>query len=111
MLLMLALPLQAFAGAAMLDCMLAQPAAPTDAGDAGHDMAGCHEDDAPVLPDGGGHACAQCAACLLAGALPIPALHAAAVVPAARDYPSPPAEIFEGFLPEGPERPPRPRLA
>ncbi len=110
MLLMLALPLQAFAGAAMLDCMLAQPAAPANAMAAGHDMAGCHE-EAPVLPDAGGHACAQCAACLLAAALPIPALHAAAVVPAARDYPSRPAEIFEGFLPEGPERPPRPRLA
>jgi len=121
---MLALPVQAFASAAMLDCAFTDQAAVAPmamagetmamAGEtmamAGETMAGCHEPAQPDSPPAQ-HDCKHCAACALAAALPIPATDRAAVVPASIHFLSQPAASFSGFVPSGPERPPRAFLA
>lgn len=105
--LMLALPLEAFASTAMLGCAfshqgLAQAVAAADRP--------CHEEQVPEAPFAA-HDCAHCAACHLASVLPIPAAPGlSADAPAA----SPPVAVDErisGFIPDMPERPPRPFLA
>jgi hypothetical protein len=111
LLLMLALPLQTFASAsAMLGCPGSQPVTAEPAAMADEMMADCHEhkqsDGAPVQ-----HNCKHCAACALAAALPVPAAAASAIVPTATRFISYPAASFSGFIPDGPERPPRVSLA
>jgi hypothetical protein len=107
--LILVLPLEAFASAAMLGCAMSHPAAPAPAVSAA--MPACH-DAAPAHPAAPAHHdCTHCAACYLASALPIPML---AVAPAERPpvaYPHFVTSRFDGFIPEGPERPPRSALA
>jgi len=105
---MLALPVQTFASAAMLGCALPHQAemeltAMTEDG-----MAGCHEPE-PSAPTS--HNCKHCAACALASALPIPSSDTPAIVPVPTRYIPHPAASFSGFVPEGPERPPRTPLA
>jgi len=109
-LMMLALPVQTFASAAMLDCSFTNQAAMAPMAMAGEMMAGCHE---PEQPDGppAQHNCKHCAACALASVLPIPATDRAAVVPLSVHFLSLPAASFSGFVPSGPERPPRRFLA
>jgi hypothetical protein len=109
---MLALPVQAFASVALLGCEFARadkamPAAMDMIG-MDHAMADCHE--APAEQSGAPaveHQCSHCAACYLAAAFPIPAAVISPVTPI--PY-SPHLQItvtFSGFVPEGPERPPR----
>lgn len=106
MLLMLALPLQAFAAASMLDCMLVPPAlAETDGM-----MPGCHEPEQPDAPPAR-HDCKHCAACALGSALPIPATDSPAIISLRCGFTPSLATAFSGFIPDGPERPPRPALA
>jgi len=111
MLLILALPVQSFASAAMLGCMMPptdamQPVAMTD-----DMMADCHaSSDQPGTPSTS-HNCNHCAACALASSLPIPAAGSTPVVPVAVCFVAQPAAAFSGFIPDGPERPPRPFLA
>lgn len=114
---MLALPVQAFASVALLGCEFAragteiQPVVAMAAMDHAmmdHAMADCHEapaeqSSAPV----GEHQCSHCAACYLAAAFPIPAAVAALVTPIPYSPHLQPSESFSGFIPEGPERPPR----
>ncbi len=107
--LMLALPLQAFASAAMLGCVLSDRAA-EPMWMAGGTMTGCHEPDQPDTPSTQAD-CEHCAACALASVLPIPASDSAATAPASIRFVSPPAAFFSGFVPSGPERPPRLFLA
>lgn len=107
---MLALPVQAFASAAMLDCAFTDQAAVASMAMAGETMAGCHEPAQPDSPSAQ-HDCKHCAACALAAALPIPATDRAAVMPASIQFPTQPAASFSGFVPSGPERPPRAFLA
>lgn len=103
---MLALPLQAFASAAMIGCSMMQHAAmASQASDS--EMSGCHETapqpDSPTSQ----HSCAHCAVCYLSS---IPLLPAAATLSAllAASTMIPHAAIsFSGFIPEGPKRPPR----
>jgi hypothetical protein len=111
LLLMLALPLQAFASAsAMLGCTGSHPAAAEHAAMTDEMMAACHDhkqsDSAPVQ-----HDCKHCAACALAAALPVPAAAASAIMPTATRFIPYPAASFSGFIPDGPERPPRVSLA
>jgi len=110
MLLMLALPLQAQASAAMLGCTfshqaVAEPMAPADGM-----TSGCHEPEHPDAPPAQ-HDCKHCAVCALASAPPIPVGATLAIMPATHSYTSHPVASFSGFIPEGPERPPRPTLA
>ena len=108
MLLMLALPVQTFASAAMLGCATSHQAAVEPMVMADDGMAGCHE---PEQPAPASHDCKHCTACALASALPIPATDTPAVMPVGESFASQPATFFSGFVPEGPERPPRPTLA
>lgn len=107
-LLMLGLPVQAFAAASMLVCASVHPAMPAQMSLADDAMAGCHESE-PSSPQA--HDCKHCTVCALASALPIPATDTtrwAALVPHFQ-----PLSVvgFSGFIPDGPERPPRPTLA
>lgn len=104
---MLALPLQALASAAMLACAVPQA-------DVAHVMAaadghGCHDSGAPEIP-APTHDCKHCAACALGAMLPIPGTDRAAALPVAGPA-AHPAGVYAGFIPDGPERPPRPFLA
>ncbi len=108
---MLALPVQAFASAALLGCEFSSAGA--EAGIAmDHAMADCHEAPAekPGVP-AGEHQCSHCAACYLAAAFPMPAATATLVAPIPYTPPLARIEPFSGFIPEGPERPPRTSLA
>jgi hypothetical protein len=110
MLLMLALPLQALASASMLDCTLLHEAAPQPLAPADAMVAGCHEfEPAGQAPEQ--HDCKHCAACVLGSALPVPMFDGAAIAPVPQRYPAQAAALFSGFVPDGPERPPRPALA
>ena len=109
---MLALPVQAFASVALLGCEFARgdngmPAAMDMVG-MDHAMADCHEAPAgeSSVP-GGEHQCSHCAACYLAAAFPIPAVLTSPVAPIPYSPHLLITENFSGFVPEGPERPPR----
>lgn len=108
--LMLALPLQGYAAATMLTCAHAPGEAATQSMAQAQALPPCHMDTTPDAPPEK-HDCAHCAACMLASALPIP-------MTASMPFDTPPcvygvsrAGFFAGFIPEGPERPPRSRLA
>jgi hypothetical protein len=109
-LLMLALPLQAFAAASMLGCAFSHQAAAEQMAMTDGMMAGCHEPEQPEAPPAQ-HECKHCAVCALASTLPIPVSDTPAIMPASRHFTSHPAVSFSGVVPEGPERPPRPTLA
>ncbi|MBW8328876.1 MAG: hypothetical protein K0M48_06935 [Thiobacillus sp.] len=109
MLLMLALPLQGFAAASMLGCAFSHQAAVEQLAIADEMMAGCHEPDQPDAPPTQ-HDCKHCAVCALASALPIPASDTPAIQPVTRSFTTHPAASYGGFVPDGPERPPRPAL-
>lgn len=111
MLLILALPVQSFAAAAMLGCMMPPPDAMRPVAMADDMMAGCHASSAQPDTPSPSHNCNHCAACALASALPIPAAGSPPVVPVAVRFVSQPVAAFSGFIPDGPERPPRPVLA
>lgn len=106
MLLMLALPLQGFAAAAMLDCMVVPPASVDTDGM----MSGCHEPEPPDTPPAQ-HDCKHCAACVLGSALPIPVSDSPVMLSLRYSFSLSSAATFSGFIPDGPERPPRPALA
>ena len=110
MLLMLTLPVQAFAYAAMQGCAFPDRGAPEQMAMSGEAMTDCHEpahsDSSPAQ-----HDCKFCAACGLASALPIEFAGSAPVVPIVHSFAPQPAASFSGFIPDGPERPPRTTLA
>jgi hypothetical protein len=112
MLLMLLLPLQAFAAAGMVGCLFGHmPATERTATDS-EMTAGCHQaaaEQAGTLEVE--HQCDHCAACALASALPIPATGVVAIVPVSNGVTSRAATPFCGYVADGPERPPRPFLA
>jgi hypothetical protein len=112
MFLMLALPLQAFASAALLGCEFARQGSADkvsmDMADMDRAMSGCH--DAPAENSStpvGEHQCSHCAACYLATAIPIPVSTTALMSPIPFIPHLQRAESFSGFIPNGPERPPR----
>lgn len=113
--LLLAVPLQGFASAAMAGCAFSHPAqAIQHASDKQAMMddsaAMCHEPKpAGKVPTS--HDCTHCAACYLASALLVPTLDIAAIVPAAHRIAPRADDAFAGFIPDSPERPPRPFFA
>jgi len=115
MLLLLTLPVQAFAYSAMRVCILSDQAAMeqmTAMPDDAMAMADCHAPDQPHHPSDQ-HECKFCAACALATALPIGFADGVPVVPIAHRYAPQPAAAasFSGFIPDSPDRPPRTALA
>lgn len=111
MCLVLALPLEAFASASMLACALSHGAEPQPLASVAADVPPpCHAEEAPEQAPAE-HDCTHCAACYLASALPIPARIVLPADQPAQDYAALSPARFAGFIPDGPERPPRPRLA
>lgn len=119
-LLAVALPMQGAAAAAMLHCSQAQPvgqvatqshahhhdhAAMQGQVDAGDALAGAHDDHAA-----GKTGCSACASCCHAVAFPATAIVLPAQEPAFTPF-ALPAHAAVVFLTDGPERPPRARLA
>jgi hypothetical protein len=107
MLLMLALPMQTFASAAMLGCTFSHQAVAEPMAMADGMMGGCHEAEQQPDTPPAQHDCKHCAACALAAALPIPVTDSPAIMPLRHRFTSSPAAAFSGFIPDGPERPPR----
>lgn len=107
---MLTLPLQALAATSMLDCAFSHQAAAEPMAMADAMMAGCHEPEQPDAPPLQ-HNCKHCAACALASVLPMPITDRLAIAPVQQSFASHPAVAFDGFVPDGPERPPRADLA
>lgn len=106
MFMMLALPLQAFASMAMLGCEHARGTESQASMEAA--MSGCHEAaDERSAPAPAKHQCSHCADCYLTSALPIPPATSNLTVPAPSIRHTHHAADFSGFIPEGPERPPR----
>ena len=112
MVLMLTLPVQAFAYSGMQACLFSDQGAaePRAMSDEDMSMAGCHTPDHPHGSPAQ-HECKFCAACALASALPIEFAGTPPVVPIAHSFAPQPAASFSGFIPDGPERPPRTPLA
>lgn len=106
LLMMLILPLQAWASATMLGCAFSHQATAPSLVMAD---AGCHESEPDAPP--AQHDCRHCAVCALASVLPIAASATPAIMPAPHRFIPHPAASFSGFVPDGPERPPRPFLA
>jgi len=107
---MLVLPLQGFAAAAMIGCSMTQHAAmSSQASDT--EMSGCHESapqpDSPTSQ----HSCAHCAVCYLTSIPLLPVAATLSALPAASTMIPHSSKPFSGFIPEGPERPPRAHLA
>lgn len=110
MLLMLVLPLQALAATSMLDCALSHQAELAPMAMADEPMAGCHEPEQPGAPSSE-HNCKHCPVCALASAMPIAASDRVTLLPVPYRFASQPAAIMSGYIPDGPERPPRLSLA
>lgn len=110
MLIMLTLPLQAWASVTMLDCQHSRAPVQESMAMAGETMANCHSPDKPDAPSTR-HNCKHCAACVLASMLPVAAAEPLALRPLSTHFVPQPAESFSGFIPDGPERPPRTSLA
>jgi len=109
-LIMLVLPVQTFASAAMLGCAFSHqgPSTAPQMAQMAYTEAlpACHTPEQPEgQPDQ--HDCKHCAACYMASALPIPSVF---VPPIALVLPSVIAHLavsFHGFIPDSPDRPPR----
>jgi len=111
--LMLTLPVQAFAYATMQGCV--QPNQATAEPTEQMAMADCHMSGHSSDPSGQHapvqHECKFCAACGLASAMPIDFVASMPAMPVPHSFALPPAISFSGFIPDGPERPPRATLA
>ena len=106
---MLVLPLQGLAFATMLDVTIpAQPAAQELMAMADGMMGSCHEHE-PAQPDAppARQTCKHCAACVLGSALPAPVGTSPAILAASPSFALYPDTPYNGFVPDGPERPPR----
>jgi len=104
---MLALPLQGFAAAAMIGCSMMQHAGMSSQQASDSEMSGCHESapqpDSPTSQ----HSCTHCAVCYLTSIPLLPAAATLSALPAASAMIPHAAPSFSGFIPEGPKRPPR----
>jgi len=110
LLMMLVLPVQTFASAAMLGCAFSHQGPGTaDAmaqAASAEALPACHT---PEQPDAtpAKHDCNHCAACYLASALPIPSIYIPPVAPVSHSVIAHTAVAFHGFIPDSPDRPPR----
>ena len=111
LLMMLVLPVQTFASAAMLGCAFSHQGpstAPQMAQTADAEaLPACHTPEAPeAMP--AQHDCKHCAACYMASALPIPSVFVPSIAQPAPSVIIPLSiTTFIGFIPDSPERPPR----
>lgn len=105
---MLALPVQTFASAAMLGC---EPMRTEIQVSMDEVMANCHEPAGQSGAPAAEHQCKHCTACYLATGLPVPASGATYAAPAPHIPYLHPSAQFSAFIPEGLERPPRTSLA
>ena len=112
LLLILTLPVQALAYAGMQACMGSDRGAAEQMMMPGETMAmaDCHTTPAHPHPPAQ-HECKFCAACALASALPVGFAGNTPVVPVVHSFAMQPAPLFSGFIPDGPDRPPRTSLA
>jgi len=109
-LMMLVLPVQTFASAAMLGCAFShqgpsaapQLAQPVNA----EALPACHTPEQPE-PKPPQHDCKHCAACYMASALPIPSVFVPLSAPLSQSVVTFISHYFIGFIPDSPERPPR----
>lgn len=117
---LLILPLQAWASAVMLGCAFSHPASVVAMIDvAGHEAtmaadAACHETEPasdPTQSPASDSTCTHCAACYLASAGLVPTHDVATPAPAVSRLVSLADDTFTGFIPDSPERPPRPLAA
>jgi len=110
LLMMLVLPVQTFASAAMLGCAFSHQGSGSAAKMAQMDhteaMPPCHVPDAPPAPEQ--HDCTHCAACYMASAMALPTMFVPPVTALTHgSLPSFAPSSFIGFIPDSPERPPR----
>lgn len=107
---MLVLPVQSFASAAMLGCAFAHQGM-----SAGLAMAepvstdttpACHTPEQPE-PEPAQHDCKHCAVCYMASALPIPSATTLPALDKPGVFVVSSSSSFVGFIPDSPERPPR----
>jgi hypothetical protein len=116
MLLMLALPVQTFASAAMPGCAFSHQRPAAYPGMLEHMVmaegkgAKCHESEQPGSSPTS-HTCKHCAACSLASAMLIPSMAFTSVAPAPHSVIPHFSASFIGFIPDNPERPPRTHFA
>ena len=110
LLMMLVLPVQTFASAAMLGCAFSHQGPGTaDAmaqAASAEALPACHT---PEQPDAtpAKHDCNHCAACYLASALPIPSIYIPPIAPVSHSVIVHKAVALHGFIPDSPDRPPR----
>ena len=115
LLMMLVMPVQTFASAAMLGCAFSHQgpssAAQMAQAASAETLPACHTPEQPE-PKPAQHDCKHCAACYMASGMAIPS----AFIPLIAQ-PSPSVIIplstttFIGFIPDSPERPPRTNFA
>jgi len=114
-LMMLVLPVQTFASAAMLGCAFShqgpsaasQLAQPVNA----EGLPACHTPEQPD-PQPAQHDCKHCAACYMASALAIPSVFVPPITAPSQRLVLPfTPSTFIGFIPDSPERPPRTTFA
>lgn len=111
LLMMLVLPVQTFASAAMLGCAFSHQgpsSAPQMAqADKAEALPACHTPEQPD-PEPAQHDCKHCSACYMASALAIPSVFVPPVSAPSQSTILPFAPpSFIGFIPDSPERPPR----
>ena len=112
---MLVLPVQTFASAAMLGCafshpnMDTQPALDTQTV-SGTATASCHESERTEQAPGT-QPCKHCTACYLASAMWAPAADVTSLLRATQSVITYADKAFTGFIPDSLERPPRIRFA
>jgi hypothetical protein len=111
---MLVLPMQTFASAAMLGCAFSLPG-PSSAsqmaqGTGDEVLHACHESPQPTTPDTK-YNCTHCTACYLATALLMPSTVFTPVVAVSQAAITHPIDSFVGFIADSPERPPRTHFA
>ena len=111
LLMMLVLPVQTFASAAMLGCAFSHQgpssAAQMAKAASAEALPTCHTPEQPE-PKPAQHDCNHCAACYMASAMPIPSVFVPPIAPLSPSVIVPLApSSFIGFIPDSPERPPR----
>ena len=106
---MLALPVQTFASAAMLGCAFSQSGMDVVQEHGQSVMAAesaCHESGQTDLTPSQ-NACKHCSACYLASALLAPSIDTPPVVLTAQRLISHVDDVFIGYIPDSPDRPPQ----
>ncbi|HEY9099778.1 MAG TPA: hypothetical protein VIN38_12995 [Thiobacillus sp.] len=108
---MLALPVQTFASAAMLGCAFSHQSQVMQSAQGTHMISGtaaasCHEPEQTEQAPSAQY-CKHCTACFLTSAMLIPAAEATLPQLASQPAITSADDAFPGFISDGPDRPPR----